>query len=156
MAFAKGKRPHFKTRSWLMFRRTFAMVLAGMLLITAFGLQPAGAQSASDQATEQIRAKVRKIGVGTNAKVAVKLRDNTQMKGYISESNQDSFTVFDKLSASSKTVSYADTSSVKKASGGISTKTWIILGAAVVGAAVTWVVVKPVLCDGGAQTRGPC
>ena len=139
-----------------MFRRTFAMMLAGMLLITAFGLQHAGAQSTSDQATEQIRTKVQKIGVGTNAKVEVKLRDNTKMKGYISESNQDSFTVFDKLSGSSKTVSYADTSSVKKAGGGISTKTWIILGATVVGAAVTWAVVKPVLCDGGAQTRGPC
>ena len=139
-----------------MFRRTLAMMLAGMLLVTAFGLQRAGAQSTSDQATEQIKTKVQKMGVGTNAKVAVKLRDNTQLKGYISESNQDSFTVFDKLTGSSKTVSYADTSSVKKASGGISSKTWIILGAAVVGAAVTWVVIKPALCDGGAQTRGPC
>lgn len=139
-----------------MFRRTFTMMLAGMLLITAFGLQRAGAQSNSDQATEQIRTKVQKIGVGTNAKVEVKLRDNTKMKGYISDSNQDSFTVFDKLSGSSKTVSYADASSVKKAGGGISTKTWIILGASVVGAAVTWAIVKPVLCDGGAQTRGPC
>lgn len=29
-------------------------------------------------------------------------------------------------------------------------------GAVVAGAAITWVIVKPVLCDGGAQTRGPC
>jgi hypothetical protein len=149
-------RPHFDKRSQLMFRRTFAIMLAGMLLVTAFGLKRAGAQSTSDQATEQIRTKVQKMSVGTNAKVEVKLRDNTQMRGYISESNQDSFTVFDKLTGSSKTISYADTSSVKKASGGISTKTWIILGAAAVAAAVTWVIVKPVLCDGGAQTRGPC
>ncbi len=139
-----------------MFRRFFAVMLAGVVLLTAFGIQHAGAQSTGDQATEKIRSKVLKMGVGTNAKVEVKLRDNTQMRGYISDSNQDSFTVFDKASSSSKTVSYADTTSVKKVSSGISTKTWIIIGAAVVGAAVTWAIVKPAFCDGGAQTRGIC
>ena len=139
-----------------MFRRYFAVMLAAVVLLSAFGIQRAGAQTTSDQETAKLRAKVQKLGTGTNAKVEVKLRDKTQMKGYISESNQDSFTVFDKYTSSSKTVSYADAASVKKSSGGISTKTWIILGAAVVGAAVTWAIVKPAFCDGGAQTRGIC
>ena len=140
-----------------MFRRTFAMMLSTILLLTAFGFQHAGAQVTSNlQATEKIRAKVQKMGVGSNARVEVKLRDNTKVKGYVSDADQDSFTVIDSKTGSSKTVSYADTSSVKKAGGGVSAKTWIILGAAVVGAAVTWVIIKPVLCDGGAQTRGPC
>ena len=140
-----------------MFRRTFAILLSGLLLLTAFGFQGAGAKSLGDQqATEKIRTKVLKMGVGVNARVAVKLRDNTQLNGYISDAGQDSFTVVERGTGSSKAVSYADTQSVKKAGSGVSAKTLIILGAVAAGAAVTWVVVKPALCDGGAQTRGPC
>ena len=140
-----------------MFRRTFAIMLSGLLLLTAFGFQGAGAKSLDDQqATEKIRTKVLKIGVGVNARVAVKLRDNTQLNGYISDAGQDSFTVVERGTGFNKTVSCADTQSVKKAGSGVSVKTLIILGAVAAGAAVTWVVVKPALCDGGAQTRGPC
>jgi hypothetical protein len=132
-------------------------MLSGLLLLTALGFQGAGAQSLGDQqATEKLRTKVLKIGVGMNARVQVKLRDNTQLNGYISDAGQDSFTVVEKQTGSSKTISYADTLSVKKAGSGVSGKTWMILGAAVVGAAVTWAIVKPVVCDGGAQSRGPC
>jgi small nuclear ribonucleoprotein (snRNP)-like protein len=140
-----------------MFRRAFAIMLSGVLLVTAFGFQPALAQTGNEtQALEKVRARVQKIGVGRNARVEVKLRDNTQLKGYISAADQDSFTVIDSNTGSTRTVSYADSSSVKKAGSGLSAKTWIILGAAAVGAAVTWVIIKPALCDGGAQTRGPC
>jgi len=139
-----------------MFRRTFAIMLSGILLVTALGFQHVLAQTNDTQATEKIRTKVEKIGIGPNARVEVKLRDNTPVKGYISTADQDSFTVIDNKTGSTRTVSYADTSSVKKASSGWSSKNWIILGAAVVGAAVTWAIVKPMVCDGGAQTRGPC
>lgn len=140
-----------------MFRRTFAIMLSGLLLLTAFGFQGAGAQSLGDsQATEKVRSKVLKMGVGVNARVEVKLKNNTQFRGYISDASQDSFTVVERTTGSSQTVSYADTSSVKKAGGGPSMKTWIILGAVAVGAAVTWAVVKPAFCDGGNVTRFPC
>ena len=140
-----------------MFRRTFTIMLSGLLLLSAFGFQGAGAQSLVDQqATEKIRTKVLKMGVGVNARVQVKLIDNTQLNGYISDADQDSFTVVERGTGSSKTVSYADTQSVKKAGSGVSAKTFLILGAVAAGAALTWMVVKPALCDGGAQTRGPC
>ena len=140
-----------------MIRRTFAIMLSGMILLAAFGFQHAGAQSLGDeQATEKTRSKVLKMGVGVNARVEVKLKDHNQFRGYISDATQDSFTVVEKTSGSSKTVSYSDASSVKKAGSGWSAKSWIILSAVAVGAAVTWVVVKPALCDGGAQTRFPC
>lgn len=144
-----------------MFRRTLAMTLSGIMLLTAFGLQHVRAQSGSDAkrdtgAVEKTRTKVQKIGVGGKARVEIKLRDNTQLKGFISDAGRDSFTVVDTKTGASKSISYADTSSVKKAGSGFSTKTWIILGAAVVGAVVTWVIVKPAFCDGGGDTRFPC
>jgi hypothetical protein len=140
-----------------MFRRYLVVMLTGALLLTASGFQHVRAQGVSDtKAIEKTRTKVQKIGVGGNARVEVKLRDNTQLKGFISDASQDSFTVVDTKTGSSRTVSYADTSAVNKAGGGLSMKSLIIIGAAVAGAAVTWVIVKPALCDGGAQTRGPC
>ncbi|MEP6570055.1 MAG: hypothetical protein ABJC10_09795 [Acidobacteriota bacterium] len=140
-----------------MFRRTFAIMLSGLLLLTAFGYQGAGAQSLSDQqATEKVKNKVQQIGVGVNARVEVKLKDHTQFRGYISDASQDSFTIVERTTGSTKTVSYADTSSVKKSGSGVSTKTWIILGATAVGAIVTWAIVKPAFCDGGNITRFPC
>lgn len=140
-----------------MFRKTFAIMLSGILLVTAFGFQHVHAQTAYDtEAVEKIRAKVQKIGVGRNARVEVKLRDNTRLKGFISATEQDSFSVTDNKTGATKTVSYADASAVKKAGGGLSAKSWIILGAAAVAAVVTWIIVKPALCDGGAQSRFPC
>ena len=140
-----------------MFRPIFAMMLAAAILVTGFGLPTIRAQAMSDAgATEKIRTKVQRIGVGGNARVEIKLRDNTRLKGYISDAEQDSFTVVDSMTGSRNSVAYADTSAVKKAGSGISGKTWAILGAAAVGAVVTWIIVKPALCDGGAQTRGPC
>jgi len=40
--------------------------------------------------------------------------------------------------------------------GGLSTKSWIIIGGAAAGTIITWLIVKPAFCDGGAQTRGIC
>ncbi|HEY3037662.1 MAG TPA: hypothetical protein VGJ66_02940 [Pyrinomonadaceae bacterium] len=138
-----------------MLRKTFAILLSGMLLMTAFGFQHVLAQTGNDtQAAAKMRSRVEKIGVGPRARVEVKLRDNSELKGYISAADQDSFTVLDNNTGATRTVSYADASGVKKLGGG--SKNWIILGAAVVGAVVSWIIVKPVLCDGGAQTRGPC
>lgn len=46
---------------------------------------------------------------------------------------------------------------MKKPGGGLSTRTWVIIGAAAAAAVIVGVtVIKPVLCDGGAQTRGLC
>ena len=140
-----------------MIKRVFVMLLSSFILLTTIGFQQVSGQTLKDQrATEKIRTEVLKIGVGPDARVDVKLSDNTQLKGYIAESNMDSFTVVERQTGSSTKVSYAQTSSVKKAGGGLSTKHWIIIGAAAVGAVVTWVAVKPMLCDGGAQDRFPC
>ena len=85
----------------------------------------------------------------------VNLRDKTKLKGKVSGTDDDSFAITDQVGADSK-IFYADVAEVKKAGGGWSTKNWIILGSVVAGALVTWAIVKPALCDGGAQTRGPC
>jgi hypothetical protein len=127
-----------------------------MLFATSAGLQPVWAQTNDTAAAAKARAKVESMGLGSNAKVEVKLQDQTKLKGYLSAKEHDSFTVTDSKTGATSTVRYAEVVEVKKAGGGFSTKGWIILGAAAAGAITTWFIVKPVLCDGGAQSRGPC
>ena len=140
-----------------MLRRTFAIVLSGLFLTSTLCFQSVIAQSGSDSASEdQIRASVRRIGQGRDAKVEAKLRDGRKVTGYISAVGEDSFVVTNPKTGSSETVAYVDALHVKKPSGGVS-RGWIIGGAAAVAAIVVGaIVLKPVLCDGGAQSRGPC
>jgi small nuclear ribonucleoprotein (snRNP)-like protein len=52
-------------------------------------------QASSDAQIEKVKAKVVKIGVGEEARVEVRLRDGRKVKGYISEIENDYFTVVD-------------------------------------------------------------
>jgi hypothetical protein len=140
-----------------LFRRTVSIIVSAVLLTVAIGLHPVWAQTAKElQAIEKARASVLKLGVGQTSRVEVKLRDQTKVRGYVSEAGQDAFTVTDQETGTSQTLSYADVAEVKKPGGGPSTRTWIILGGVAAAAVVVGIVVKPAFCDGGAQTRFPC
>ena len=137
-----------------MFKRTFALLIAVIILATSFAFQSVQAQG--QNTNDATKARIKVDSLGTNARVDVKLLDGTKLKGYLGAKDQDGFTVTDSKTGANSVVRYAEVADVKKAGGGVSTKTWIIIGSGIAAAAVTWVIVKPVLCDGGAQTRGPC
>ncbi|MGI8836659.1 MAG: hypothetical protein ACR2H4_08490 [Pyrinomonadaceae bacterium] len=139
-----------------MSKRIFAILVSMTILAGSFGLQAAFGQSATfDAKASKARAKVESLG--NNARVEVELRDTTKLKGHISAITPDSFTVKDAKTGITNAVAYTRVDEVKKAGGGgLSTKGWVIISAAAVGAVVTWIIVKPALCDGGAQTRGIC
>lgn len=134
-----------------MLRRVFAIMLSGILLSAALGFQPARARTGNDGGADEARAKVQKMGVGRDARVEVRLRDDTKVKGYVSAAERDSFTVTDSKTGATRSVAYAEVAQVRKPGGGLSTRAWVIIGAAAVAAVVVGVtVVEPVLCDGGA------
>ena len=140
-----------------MIKRLTVLMLMMALLSAGVVLETAQAQTSRDaEIAAKTRAKVAKIGIGQNAKVEVKLRDHSRIKGYIQELQQDSFTLVERDTGLSRSVAYADALEVKRSSSGLSAKNLAIIGAAAGGAIVTWIVVKPALCDGGAQTRGIC
>jgi len=128
-----------------------------ILLTAAIGFHPVWAQTAKElQAIEKARVSVLKLGVGETSRVEIKLKDETKVRGYISQAGQDTFTVTDRKSGTSQTLSYADVAEVKKPGSGPSTRTWVILGGVAAAAVVVGIIVKPAFCDGGAQTRFPC
>ena len=131
----------------MMLKRTFAALLVALVTIASFGLRGASAQAAA-YTSEQARAAVTKAGVGEKARVEVRLRDRTKLKGYVSEAGPDSFTVTDRTGAA-RAVSYADVAQVKRQGGGLSGGTKaMIWGGVAVGAVVALYAVRGAFCDG--------
>jgi hypothetical protein len=81
----------------------------------------------------------------------VRLQDGTRLKGSVSAAGEDTFTITDSKTGAPRTVAYADVARVKEPGGGLSTRAWLIIGAAAVAAVIVGSeVIYPVLCDGGA------
>ena len=137
-----------------MIKTHLAIALSVILAAMSFGF-PATATAQSTTRIEKIRANVQTLAASKDSQVLVKFRDQTKLKGYINSVEPVSFTLRDPKDGTSQSIAYSEVESVSKA-GGISTKTWLIVGGVAAGAVTTWLIVKPAVCDGGAQTRGIC
>lgn len=133
---------------FVLFRKFVALALTIVFATVAF------AQSSAEM--NKVRAKVQELSLNRDQKVEVKLKDSTKFKGNITNVTPDSFTVSEPKTGSDQTFSYGEVAQVKKSGGGLSTKTWLIIGGVAAGTVATWLIVKPAVCDGGAQTRGIC
>ena len=78
-----------------MLKKVLSLVLSG-LLINVLGVS-SYARSQDEQARniEKVKENVRKLGLGEEARVEVKLHDGRKLKGYIQEAGEDNFTVKD-------------------------------------------------------------
>ena len=135
-----------------MFRRALAVMISGILWSSTIGYQPARAQTPeATRAAEETRVAVQRLGVGTKTRAEVRLQDGTKLRGSVSAAGEDTFTITDSKTGQSRTVAYADVARVKKSGGGLSARTWVIIGAAAVTAVIVGAtVIEPILCDGGA------
>jgi len=119
-----------------MFKKILSITIAG-LLIQAICVQCVSATSKEEkqaQRTEKVRSDVLKLGTGSEARIAVKLRDSVKLAGYISEANAESFVVTDIKTRATTTVAYRDVTQVKGHNLGTGAK--IAIGAGI-GAGVT-------------------
>lgn len=138
-----------------MIKKHLAIALSVIVTALSLGL-PATASAQSTAEIDKIRAKVQTLSTAKDSQVQVKFRDQTKLKGYIQSVEPVSFTLRDPKDGKTQSVLYSEVESVSRASGGVSTKTWLIIGGIAAGAVTTWLVVKPAVCDGGAQSRGIC
>jgi hypothetical protein len=76
------------------------------------------------------KSEVQKRGIGERSRVKVTLRNKTEVKGYISQIDTNSFEVTDKKSGQSTTIPYEDAMRVRR--NGMSTAAKIAIGAGVV------------------------
>jgi hypothetical protein len=136
-------------------KKHFAVALSVIVTALSLGL-PATATAQSTAEIDKIRAKVQTLSTSKDSQVQVKFRDQTKLKGYIQSVEPVSFTLRDPKDGKTQAVLYSEVESVSRASSGVSTKTWLIIGGVAAGAVTTWLIVKPAVCDGGAQSRGIC
>lgn len=125
-------------------------MLGALLLVAASGAQTVFAKSgAKAQSVDEVRAAVTRLGVGEKARVEVRLRDETKLKGYVSRAGEQSFAVADEKSGATTEVAYADVAQVKKRGGGMSgTTKALIWGGVAATAAVVLFVARGAFCDG--------
>ena len=99
-----------------MLKKVLSLVLTGFLM-NAFAIGSSYARSQDNQARniERVKENVRKLGVGEDARVEVKLQDGRKLKGYIRDAGEDSFTVMDSKSGSATTVEYSQVKELKGA-----------------------------------------
>lgn len=117
-----------------MWKKFFSLALVVLLCHAGDALLVRNVRAACQGTTveDKVKTFVTKRGTGPKAKVTVKLKDNTKLKGYISQAGNDSFTLADSKTGQLRTLNYQDVAEVKKP-GGLSwpAKIGIGIGAAV-------------------------
>jgi hypothetical protein len=98
-----------------MFKKILSLALVGLLLNVSGGsLAYAGAKAGKEaRFAEKVKEGVGKLGTGAEARIEVKLRDKTKLKGYVSEAGEDSFVMVDDKTGATSTVTYAQVKQVK-------------------------------------------
>jgi hypothetical protein len=115
-----------------MFKKVLSLALVALVLCVG-GVAPAYAGSKEEKETrfaEKVKAGINKLGTGAEARIEVKLKDKTKLKGYVSEVREDSFVVIDEKTGATSTVDYSQVKQVK--GNNLSTAAEIAIGVAVI------------------------
>jgi hypothetical protein len=124
--------------------KTISLCLVTILVLNTYSLaypeepQPATtpAVASNAQQAEKVKMAIQQRGTGQKSKVKVKLRDKTELKGYISQIDDTSFQLTDKKTLKVTTVAYDSVEKVGGPGMSGSTKTVIWVGIGVAGAAI--------------------
>jgi hypothetical protein len=111
-----------------------SFAVAAVLVLNAYGFaDPATPEAQASTQAEKVKMEVQKRGVGEKSRVKVRLRDKTEVKGYISQIEETLFQVTDKKTGRVSTITYDSVDRLK--GGGLSRGAkigiWVGVGAAV-------------------------
>lgn len=92
-----------------------AVVLVALFLNLSYPSPALAGSSPEKEArlAQKVQTEISKLGTGPNARIDLKLRDKTKLKGYISEVGADSFVVIDDKTGSATTVNYPQVKQVR-------------------------------------------
>jgi hypothetical protein len=121
--------------------KTISLCLVSILVVNTYALayheepQPAipSAVESNVQQAEKVKMAIQQRGIGEKSKVKVRLRDKTELKGYISHIDETAFQLTNKKTGKVTTIAYDSVDRVR--GGGLSRGSKIAIGVGV-GAAV--------------------
>lgn len=93
-----------------MLKKLVVMSLIGLLASLAVFAD--GSKKEKDFA-EKVKTEIAKLGTGTDAKVSVKLKDGSKVKGYVKEVKDDGFVVINEKTGAAVEVPYSQAKQVK-------------------------------------------
>ena len=99
-----------------MTRKFIALSISTVLLCVLCSTPAAAVSHEDDQAkvAAKVKSAVAKLGTGPDARIEVKLRDKSKLKGYIREADAESFVLVDDTTGDSTQITYPQ---VKQAKG---------------------------------------
>ena len=124
--------------------KTISVCLVVMLVLNTYGLaypaeprsDTSTAPASKTQPAEKIKTEVERRGTGEKSRVKVRLRDKTEVKGYISQIDASSFEVTEEKTGKVMTLAYADVEKVGGRGMSRNTKTVIFIGVGVAAAGI--------------------
>ena len=103
------------TQEKIMFKKYLTLVLT--ILVVNLFLSAAVFADTKEEKTarfaEKVKTTIVKLGTGKDARVEVKLKDGTKLKGYVSQINENSFAVTDEQTGRATEIPYPNAKQVK-------------------------------------------
>ncbi|MBS1797370.1 MAG: hypothetical protein JSS81_26345 [Acidobacteria bacterium] len=114
-----------------MFKKYLSLLLIGVLLNLALtGVVRAETREEKEaRFTEKVKKGIATLGTGEQARIEVRLRDKTKLKGYIKSAGETSFTVVDAKTGAETVVPYTEPRQIK--GNNLSTGAKIAIGLAI-------------------------
>ena len=93
-----------------MFKKLLSLTLAVLLMQVGLAQTVAAGTNPEKEAkfAEKVKIGIAKLGTGTEARIEVKLKNKTKLKGYVSESGADGFTIVDEKTGAVIEVPYSN------------------------------------------------
>jgi hypothetical protein len=94
--------------------KTLRSFVAYSLLLGLSCYVPVLASPQTDDAkTEKVKTAIAKLGTGYEARLEMKLKDKTKLKGYVREANEDYFIIVDDETGAPAQVAYSQVRQIK-------------------------------------------
>ncbi|MEO5857859.1 MAG: hypothetical protein ABIR33_02810 [Pyrinomonadaceae bacterium] len=87
----------------------------------------------------KVKSNIQKLGQGKDARVQVKLKDGTKLKGYVSQIGEDGFVVINDATGTTTEVPYSRTKQVN--GNNLSNGAWIAIGVGILAAVLAIIIV---------------
>lgn len=113
-----------------MFKKYLTLMMAALIFNLSLG-SSAFAETKDEKAAklaQKVKANIIKLGTGPDARIEVKLKDGTKVKGYVSEINESSIVIVDENKSVPTEVQYSQLKKIKGKNLSTGDKVWIAAG----------------------------